>query len=364
MIGGSSLKWYFRLQFFAEEKTEEATSKRKQDARQEGQIVKSNEVNTVVVLFSSFIAIVLMKNLFYEKIGGLISKYFRLAEDAGTILERGNTAPFFRSIMTDVIVYTLPMLLVAFVASLISNVAQVGFLFTTKPLQPKLSNISPLKGFKKIFSKQSVMELFKSIAKILLVGYVGYHSISEQMDRIINSAFYTTASFYYALFDVLFQSLIKIFGVLLIIAAVDYFFKWRQHRKSIRMSKQEIKEEFKQQEGDPQVKSKRKQKQQEMAMSRMMQSIPKADVIITNPTHYSVAIQYDAMQNSAPILLAKGMDLIALKIREVAKEHKIPIVENKMLARTIYSNIEIGNVITEDLYEAVAEVLAYIYSLR
>lgn len=364
MIGGLGLKWYFRLQFFAEEKTEEATSKRKEDARQEGQIVKSNEVNTVVILFSSFIAIVLFKNLFYQKIGGLIAKYFRLTSDAGTIVENGSILSFFSSAMADVILYSLPMLMVAFVASLVSNVAQVGFLFTTKPLQPKLSNISPMKGMKRIFSKQSVMELFKSIAKIFLVGYVGFQSISDQMDKIINTSFYTTASFYHALFDVLFYSLIKIFGVLLLIAAVDYFFKWKQHQKSIRMSKQEIKEEFKQQEGDPQVKSKRKQKQQEMAMSRMMQSIPKADVIITNPTHFSVAIQYDATENPAPVLLAKGMDLIALKIKEVAREHNIPIVENKMLARTIYSNIEIGSVITEDLYEVVAEVLAYIYSLR
>lgn len=364
MIGVNSLKWYFRLQFFAEEKTEEATSKRKEDARQEGQVVKSNEVNTVVILFSSFMAVILMKNMFYDSAGGLMTKYFQLISSAKNVVERENIIVLFRNFWTDILWNILPILLVAFLASLVVNIAQVGFLFTTKPLQPKLSNISPMKGLKKIFSKQSVMELFKSIAKILLVGYVGFQSISNQMYKIVNTSFHTTASFYQILFDVLYHSLIKVFGVLLIIGITDYFFKWMQHRKSIRMSKQEIKEEFKQQEGDPQVKSKRRQKQQEMAMSRMMQSVPKADVIITNPTHFSVAIKYDAAEYEAPVLLAKGMDLVALKIREIARENHVPIVENKMLARTIYSNIEIGDFITEDLYEAVAEVLAYIYSLK
>ena len=254
--------------------------------------------------------------------------------------------------------------MVAFLSSLIVNYAQVGFLFTTKTLKIKLNRLNPIEGFKKMFSKKALVELVKSILKIVLVGYIAYSYTISHMTRIIKYPDMETFSFFINFADLIYGAILRILGVLLLLSFMDYFFQWREHENNLKMSKQELKEEYKQTEGDPIVKGKIKQKQREMAMSRMMQDVPTADVIITNPTHYAVAIKYDRDKFDAPYLVAKGVDLIAENIKNIAKENDVPIVENKLLARGIYASIDIDDAIPEELYEAVAEVLAYVYSLK
>lgn len=208
------------------------------------------------------------------------------------------------------------------------------------------------------------MDLFKSVIKVILAVYVAYSYIKDNITKILQYPQMELVESLVGFSNLTYNVLIRVLGVLLVIAIIDYFFQWRQHEKSLMMSKQELKEEYKQTEGDPLIKSKIKERQRRLAMSRMMQEVPKADVIITNPTHYAVALKYDREKFEAPYVVAKGVDLIAENIKKIAKENDIPIVENKPLAQTLYNNIEIGQMITEDLYEAVAEVLAYVYSLK
>ena len=357
-------KFLFNLTFFGEEKTEEATGKRKQDARQEGQLVKSTEVNATIILIASISSFGLLLNYYINGFGGLIKKYINFFTVADEIVEISGINNFFRVVILDFSKLALPMLGVAFVASYAVNFAQVGALTTTKTIKPKLSNLNPMKGIKRLFSKQAIVELLKSTIKIGIVGYLAVSTVYLQIPDILNTCFLTIGDFLKETFGLMSESIKKIFLALVFISAVDYFFKYWQHRKSIRMTKQEVKEEFKQMEGDPKIKSKRKQIQFNMAVQRMMQAVPKADVIITNPTHFAVAMKYDQEKADAPFLVAKGQDHVAEKIKEIAKENKVPIVENKELARHIYDTMDIGDLIPEELYEAVAEVLAYIYNLN
>ena len=215
-----------------------------------------------------------------------------------------------------------------------------------------------------MFSKRALVELVKSILKIVLVGYIAINYALSQMTRMIKYPDMAPLNFFINFADLIYGFVLRILGVLLLLSFMDYFFQWREHEKNLKMSKQELKEEYKQTEGDPIVKGKIKEKQRQMAMSRMMQDVPTADVIITNPTHYAVAIKYDQDKLDAPYLVGKGVDIIAENIKNVAKENDVPIVENKHLARTIYASIEIDEAIPPELYEAVAEVLAYVYSLK
>lgn len=359
------LKHKMNLQLFSEgEKTEKPSPKKRRDAREEGQILQSKEINTVIILFSCFFSLKLFGGFMTTELSKLMIDMFEVLVDVESFLDPNN---FVYNILNMLSVFTIvigPLLMVAFISSLIVTYAQVGFLFTTKTLKIKLSRLNPIEGFKKMFSKKALVELVKSILKIILVGYVAYSYALSQITRIIKYPDMETFAFYINFANLIYGFILRILGVLLILSFMDYFFQWREHEKNLKMSKQELKEEYKQTEGDPIVKGKIKQKQREMAMNRMMQDIPNADVIITNPTHYAVGIKYDKDKFDAPFLIAKGVDIIAQNIKKVAKENNVPIVENKPLAREIYSSIEINDAIPEELYEAVAEVLAYVYSLK
>jgi flagellar biosynthetic protein FlhB len=257
-----------------------------------------------------------------------------------------------------------PIMLIALLSGLIIGYAQVGFLFTTETLKPKLSKINPINGFKRIFSMQGLVNLIKSVLKVIAIGYVTYiylngktHAIMSLMDMDltqISSFIFTTAL----------DLAIRICVVLVVLGVFDFGYEWWQFEKEMKMTKQEVKEEYKQVEGNPEIKGRIRQKQRQMSMRRMMQEVPKADVIITNPTHFACALKYDADESPAPILLAKGQDYVAIRIKEIAKEAKVEIVENKPLARAIYDTVEIGEAIPQHLYQAVAEVLAFVYSLK
>ncbi len=353
------------LQLFADsDKTEKPTPKKRREAREEGQILQSKEINTVVILFCCFIGLNIFGNFMYIQLERFMINIFNEINNVDKILDQNNLFNNYLRVATNLIIIISPILAVAFMSSLIINYAQVGFLFTNKTLKIKLNRLNPIEGFKKIFSKRAFFELIKSILKIFLVGYIAYNFIYEQIYKIVQYPNMESFETFINFTNLTYTFAMKILSILFILSIIDYIFQWREHEKNLMMTKQEIKEEYKQTEGDPFIKGKIKERQRKIAMSRMMQDVAKADVIITNPTHYAVAIKYDKDSIDAPYVVAKGIDIIAENIKKTAKENNIPLVENILLARTLYNTIEIGDMITEDLYEAVAEILAYVYSLK
>lgn len=351
----------FDLQLFNQEKTEEATPKRKEEARKKGQVAKSSEINSAFVILSAFFTLKLVGPYIYEELTGLFQ--FVYSQFSTTDFTINYIYMLFISLSIIFAKAALPVMVSILVISLLINFLQVGFNFTLEPLMPQFNRINPISGFGRLFSKRSLVELLKSILKIVIVGYFIYRFISKEvMDvpRLISAdpadSLHTVATM---TFDLTFQ----IGAVMLILAGLDYFYQWWEHNQSIKMSKEEIKQEYKQTEGNPQIKGKIKERQRAMAMQRMMQEVPKADVIVTNPTHFAVALKYEAGM-AAPTVIAKGQDLIAKRLKEIALENRVAIVENKPLARSLYASVDIGDVVPPELYQAVAEVLAYVFRLK
>lgn len=353
------------LQFFAgDEKTEKATPKRRREAREKGQIFQSKEVNSAIIILSGFFILKVIGGYILDKLINVTSIiYDNYILDSSLFTIQGINLLTIR-VLSIVAIIIGPIVGVLFISGLVVNYAQVGFLFTTKTLEIKLNRLNPIEGFKRILSKRSLMELLKSFIKIFIIGYTIYSYVINQIDIIFNVIDMSIGSIVKNIGNLIVNIGLRAGGVLIILAAFDYAYQWWDYEKNLKMSKQEIKEEFKQTEGNPQIKSKIKEKQRQIAMRRMMQDVPKADVIITNPTHYAIALKYDKEKYSAPYLLAKGKDLVAQNIKKVAIENNVPIVENKPLAQMLYKNVEINEVIPEELYQAVAEVLAYVYSLK
>jgi len=355
------------LQFFADDgdKTEEPTAKRKQDARKKGQVFKSTELNSAVVLLCAFVALKVFGIGLYEKMVELVELTFNVYMTKEDLF----TVNGIMGLATDLLLLFLSAMLpifalVAFMG-VVSNLMQSGFLFTTESIKPKFSNINPGKGIKNMLSLKNIAEFFtKSLVKVAIVVILAYNTIKDNAGAILNTMNLNASAIGSYIMTTIIDLGLKISMFLMVFAAVDVVVQMRKHKKELRMTKQEIKEEYKQTEGNPQIKGKIKQKQRQMALNRMMQEIPKADVVITNPTHFAVAIKYEPEKSDAPIVLAKGQDYIALRIKEIAKENKVQVVENKALARSLYASVEIGDPIPEELYQAVAEVLAYVYSIK
>lgn len=355
------------LQFFADsdEKTEEPTAKRKSEARKKGQVFKSVELNSAIVLLAVFICLKTFGLDLYKKVVEVVELTFNvymIKEDLFTIkgimsLGKELTVIFFSAM--------LPIFAFAALMGVISNLMQSGILFTVEPIKPKFSNINPAKGIKQMFSLKHTAEFFiKSILKIGVVAIIAYNAIKNNYISILNTVNLNASSIAQYIMGTIVDLGIQISAWLLGISLIDVVVQIRKHKKELRMTKQEIKEEYKQTEGNPQIKGKIRQKQRQMAVNRMMKEIPKADVVITNPTHFAVAIRYAPEESDAPTVIAKGQDYVALRIKEIAKENKVEIVENKALARTLYASVDIGEPIPEELYQAVAEILAYVYSIK
>lgn len=361
------------LQFFAKdgpggEKTEPATEKKLSDARKEGQVAKSREIGNGFMLLGLFLLLKLWVGTLGEQFLGMFPNYYdKMAESIklydGQLPDQAVTGMLFQ-MLVHILIMVLPVFAVGVVITLITEIMQVKWRPTAKPLQPKLSKISPGKGFKRIFSSQSVMELVKSIAKIVLITYIAYTSLKDQMGMIFLLYDMPLQQAISLLGDLIASVGLKIAGFYLVISFVDFGYQKWKFNEDMKMTKQEVKDEYKNSEGDPQIKGKIRQKMREISQRRMMQSLPEADVVITNPTHFAVAIQYDAEKYDAPIVLAKGEDYLAQKIKEKAREYKIEIVENKPLARMLYANVEVGELIPPELYQAVAEVLAMVYKMQ
>ena len=358
----------YDLQFFAKdgpggEKTEPATSKKLNDARSEGQVCKSKELEMAL----SMVALFLMLRVVLGFIG---SNFLQVFYDVYDKIPETVTMRDFNSkaVMGYLQYATLAMLkiaapffLVGFAVAFIVNLIQVKWKVSTKPLRPKFSKFNPVNGFKRIFSKDSLFELLKSIVKLAVIVTIAYTTLRSHLEDIF---LFLNVPLYQAIAEMgtlILDVGLRISVVYCIIGAVDYLYQQHKFSEDMKMTKQEVKDEMKNSEGDPQVKGQQRARMREASQRRMMQAVPQADVVITNPTHYAVALKYDAGTGTAPVLVAKGADFVAQKIKDIAKENRIEIVENKPLARMIYMNVEVGREIPPELYQAVAEILAAVY---
>ncbi len=363
----------YDLQFFAKdgdggEKTEPATPKKLQDARNEGQVAKSQELNHAIGLITLFLVLRNFMSYIGENLFDIFSGIYNKIPDV--ISESiGGISPYLASmVINNVMMFILriiaPVLIIGFFTSVLINLWQVKWKVTTKPMHPRLGKLNPLNGAKRIISKDSFFELGKSILKIIVIGAVAYASIRDHQDELFLLYDIPLMQVILLVGNIVLDAGLRISLIYLVVGIADWIYQKHKFKEDMKMSKQEVKDEFKNIEGDPAVKGKQRARMREASQRRMMQNLPTADVVITNPTHYAVAIKYDADQHAAPVVIAKGEDYLAMKIREAAKEHQIEIVENKPLARMLYANVGIGEEVPPELYQAVAEVLAFVYSMR
>ncbi len=363
----------YDLQFFAEdangaEKTEQPTAKKLDDARKEGQVAKSQEVATAFSLLAFFIILRVGYGFIGTNFQSIFGRVYNNIPNVARTYAGFLPVAYIRSILNNALLTILficaPFFIVGFIVAFVSDLVQVGFKPTSKPLQPKLSKLNPISGMKKIFSTRKLFELAKSILKLAIMAIVIITFFNGREESL------------FLLYDMPLQKAIGLMGNLIIelgiriaaaymvIAFADLIYQRRKFNKDMMMTKQEVKDEFKNSEGNPEIKGAQKRRMMQASRRRMMQQIPQADVVITNPTHYAVAIRYDADEADAPIVVAKGADYIAQRIKEIAKENSVEIVENKPLARMLYANVEVGEMVPPELYKAVAEVLAYVYHLK
>ena len=355
-------KRFFDLQLFAEgDKTEEPTSKRRNDARKKGQVAKSQELNTAFVLLAGFLVLKVFWEYMYSNVADYSAYVFSHAHEKGTGVE--DVMNIFLDVVNVLVTTAFPVMIGVLIFALAVNLYQVGFMVSTERLEPKLSNLNPISGFGRLFSKRSLVELVKSLFKIIVIGFFLYLYLKDEIPFMPYFIYYDLPHSLAEIADKIFVMSFQVIAVIMVLAAADYAYQRWQMTQDLMMTKQEVKDEYKQMEGDPQIKGKIRQKQRQMAMARMMQEVPKADVIVTNPTHLAIALLYQKGM-VAPKIVAKGQDLVAEKIKSIARENRIPIVENKPLARALYSAVEIGDFVPHDLYQAVAEVLAYVYRLK
>ena len=344
------------------EKTEQASSKRLEDARKEGDIPRSRELATVTVLFTTGLTILIM--------GDQLNRALKTTMSTGLQFDRA--AAFDPTVLLMRTADTISSLLIAFapLALILVTVAIAapilvgGWIFSGKAFVPQFSRLNPLKGLSNIISKNSLAELIKSIAKVMLVGIVAYVVISHDMEPMLGLSMLPLKSSISQVGELMLTGFLTIVSTLVFIAAIDVPYQLYQYANKLKMTKEELRQESKESDGNPEVKAKIRQQQREMAKRRMMSEIPNADVVITNPTHYAVAIKYQDEDMRAPVVVAKGADTVALKIREIAGENKVLIMESPKLARALYAHTELGNEIPEALYSAVAEILAYVFQMR
>ncbi len=360
------------LQFFAKdgpggEKTEPATQKKLEDARKEGQVAKSKEIVNGLTLLITFYVLKFVIGYMGEKILELFNFIYNIiptyASDAKDI-NIPVAAGIISEAMIKLLMIIFPILAVTFAVGFLGEIVQVKWKPTLKPLMPNFSKLNPINGLKKIFSTQSLMNMVKSIGVVLVCAYIIYSELSETFMLLYNLYDVSLMDGISAIGDIVFDIMIKISAVYLIVGLIDLVYQHKKFNDDMMMTKQEVKDEYKNTEGDPVVKSQQRRRMREASQRRMMQALPEADVVITNPTHFAVAIKYDLAVAKAPFVIAKGEDFLAQKIKEEARKYDIEIYENKPLARALYSSVDIGQEIPQELYQAVAEVLAYVYNVK
>jgi len=362
MLADCAMDYRINLQLFADGKTEPATPRRREEARKKGQVAKSQELNTAFLLLGT----ALLVGVSWEWALARLAVYVRqvLGDGAARVeFSLAGIQGLQSNAVLCILIVAGPVMGTALLLGLFSQFLQVGFNFTTEPLKLQFSRINPAEGAKRIFSKRAFVELLKSSVKIAVVAYVAYTAIGKDLNRL--QALLWVEPVQAAAFTMEAVRRIGLWtGVcLLALAGVDYLYQRWEYEESLKMSVQDIKDELKETEGDPQIRSAIRARQRQLANSRMMQAVPTADVVVTNPTHYAVALKYDAKSMAAPMVVAKGADYLAARIRQIAEENEVPIVENPALARALYDSVPVGREIPAELYQAVAEVLAYVYRL-
>lgn len=348
-----------------EEKTEKATPKKRKDAREkEGNVLQSKEISTVVTILGIFLALSALIQFMYQMLCNCLRDWItKMAAPYPSSMEDFTENAV--DIAVNCVLIVGPIVLIAALLGILPVIVQTRGLFTMKPLKPKFSKLNPLTGIKRLFSIQSLVGILKGIIEIVIIVIVVYFQIMGMMNdikklpdmEVIQGAVFTASSIY--------SIIITICIILVFVAAADFLFQWWQFEKKLKMSKQEVKDEWKQVEGDPQIKSKIKQKQREIAQNRMMQEVPEADVVVRNPTHYAVALKYNPEKTlSAPQVIAKGKDILALKIIEIAEENKVYVTEDRPLARMLYETVDIGKEIPPELFAAVSAILLDMYEAK
>jgi len=345
-----------------QEKSEAPTSRRLQEARKKGDVAKSMEVPSAAVLLTGLLTLYYTSDFMLGRLLLLLRYYLGNLHTFQII--PGNMPMLTRESMLETGLIVAPVMGVIFITALAANYAQVGILFTTEKLAPKFDKIDPIQGFARLFSKQTLANVVKSVGKLLIIGYVSYTEIKKALPGILPLMDQEPVLILSFMGRVAFWIFLKAALIIALLAAIDYAFQRWQFMEKMKMTKQEIKDEAKQTEGDPHVKGRIRSIQMQMARQRMMSEVPKADVVITNPTRLAIALRYDPLAMAAPMVLAKGAGVIAQKIREIAEEHGIPLVEDKPLAQALYKSVGLNESIPENLFQTVAEVLAYVYNIK
>ncbi|ADR18670.1 flagellar biosynthesis protein FlhB [Calditerrivibrio nitroreducens] len=343
------------------DRTEEATPRRKQKAIEEGNVPRSRELSTGITFLIAVLILYFYIPSMVEEFKTDFIRYFSMYNYR---INKESAYLLLIEVIKSMAKVTLPLLFVLVFVAILANIVQFGVVFSSKVLELKWDRLNPISGFGRLFSKKSLFELLKSILKISLIGFAAFLIIKSKIPTILTLADADAVSSIHFLGKLIYEVSFKLAIIIMVIALIDFLYQRWQYYEDLKMTKQEVKEEFKQMEGDPLIKQRIRSMQREMARKRMMEEVPKADVVITNPTHYAVAIKYDMAKDRAPKVVAKGQRLIALKIREIASKNNVLIHEDPPLARTLYSSVEIGEEIPENLYKAVAEILAMVYRLK
>jgi len=346
----------------SDDKTEDASLYRLEKAREKGDVAISKEIGSIMVLAGCFFTFILSSYYMFEEMTHFIENMSKL--NITNLYSKNGIQEFLELSVFTMLKISFPIFLVSLVLGICAPLFQIGFIFSPELISANLNRLNPLEGVKRIFSKKSVFEFVKGIIKFIFVGVVTYFSTLKML-QFLNGFFYTDIPSLLKVSSGLMISLMfSIFLGLAILALADFAFEKFTYMQKMRMSKREVKEELKEREGNPEIRSKIKSIQRELAKKRMMKELPNADVIVTNPTHLSVALKYDKNKMIAPLVVAKGADHLALKIREIAKNHEIPIVENITIARALYQNVRVGEAVPRNYYQAVAEILGFVYRLK
>lgn len=362
------LPFPFDLQLFAAEdegRTEQPTEYKKRKAREEGKVAKTPELPAALIMLFGFFVLFLFSRSMFRSSLGMMEYYLGSVQrvvDADT-----NLFFLFKPILPLLVRFVGPLLVVALVMGLVGNVVQVGFLFTTKTIQPDFTRISPnpAKFFQKVlFSKQAGVNLFKAVFKIAAICAIAFLLVRADLQQIMRTIDMGLMQSLVLVLSMTFRLVMIVGGLLLVLALPDYLFQRHEHLESLKMTRQELKEERKLLEGDPLMRSRMRERQRAYARRRMLQEVPSADVVITNPVHFAVALKYESFRMNAPVCVAKGQDLVAQRIRQIAEENDVVVHENKPLARELYRRVDIGDEVPDDLFTAVAEILAFVYRLK
>jgi len=346
----------------AEERTEEPTAKRIEKARSEGRVARSQELSVATMLIGTALFLYFMGSYFVRRIAELFGAGFDF--DRRVIFSEETSLGIFSTLVSEIFIILIPIFLLTFLIAAISAGALGGFVFSFEALAPKLSKINPIEGVKRIFGIRAVVELIKAIAKFTLVGGVLFATLSGSLDSLIQIGYKGLGPAMEEAGNLIAAGMLWVTLPLLVIAGIDVPYQLFEYKKKLKMTKQEIRDELKETEGRPEVRAQIRRKQREMSMGRMMDAVAEADVIITNPEHFSIALNYDPSQDDAPTVVAKGSDLVAFAIRERAEDANIPLFASPVLARALYFTTEVNESVPESLYYAVAQVIAYVFSLN